>query len=117
MHTTQQYVKFKCWWRLDFKIATLKVTFNLKYSLTVQESDPWGQIMVRLAHTLFPYVIICLHCGQVFSSAITNSLKDGSEHPLRSPLYIHDQHRKSIALCLYIVSNNQIFKLYKFSTS
>ena len=40
MYTTQQYVKFKCWWRPDFKIETLKVTFNLKYSLNVQESDP-----------------------------------------------------------------------------
>ena len=41
MYTVQQYIKIKCWWRPDFKIATLKVTFKLKYLLTVRESDPW----------------------------------------------------------------------------
>ena len=46
MYTAQQYIKSKCWWRPDFKIATLKVTFKLKYSLTVRESDPWRVVRV-----------------------------------------------------------------------
>ena len=41
MYTAQQYIKSKCWWRPDFKIATLEVTFKVKYSLTVRESEPW----------------------------------------------------------------------------
>ena len=49
MYTAQQYIKSKCWWRPDFKIATLKVTFKLKYSLTVRESDPWLVVRVDSA--------------------------------------------------------------------
>ena len=45
MYTAQQYIKSKCWWRPDFKIATLEVTFKVKYSLTVRESDSW--VVVR----------------------------------------------------------------------
>ena len=41
MYTAQQYIKSKCWWRPDFKFATLKLIFKVKYSLTVRESDSW----------------------------------------------------------------------------
>ena len=68
------------------------------------DSGTFSAYFINECRHLFTLWTIYVFCQKV-------KLNDGSDHPLKSPLHIHVQHRKYIALCLNIVSNNQIFKL------